>query len=151
MPLSRFGMGLCSRGMDGISVTRLDVDTDERFSPMRQALGLESMGANLMVLQPRQRGRIHRHREQEELYVVLRGELTVSVEGEETVVRTLEAARVAASARRQLANRGSEPVVVLALGAAGEHVARDGEAFADWSETEPRTPQEVPLPDDLPA
>ena len=136
--------------MDGVSVTKLDVDAAERFASIRQPLGLESMGANLMVLQPRQRGRIHRHGEQEELYVVLRGELTLAVEGEETTVRALEAARVAASVRRQLLNRGSEPVAVLALGAAGSHVGRDGEAFADWAETEGRTPQEVPLPDDLP-
>jgi hypothetical protein len=28
--------------------------------------------------------------------------------------------------------------------------AGDGEAFADWSDTEGRPPQEVPLPADLP-
>jgi len=39
----------------------------------------------------------------------------------------------------------------LAIGGAGEHVSRDGEAFGDWSETVGRPPQEVPLLADLPA
>jgi hypothetical protein len=47
-------------------------------------------------------------------------------------------------------NRGNCPCVVVAIGGAGEHVGRDGEAFADWSDTEGQPPQELPLPDDLP-
>jgi hypothetical protein len=41
--------------------------------------------------------------------------------------------------------------MVLALGGAGDHNGRDGLAYADWDDTEPRPPQEIPLPDDLPA
>jgi hypothetical protein len=41
--------------------------------------------------------------------------------------------------------------VLLALGGDGEHVGRDGQAFTDWSDTQGATPQEIPLPDDLPA
>ena len=42
-------------------------------------------------------------------------------------------------------------LVVLALGGYGEHEGRDGRAWADWEEEgEGRSPQEVPLPDDLP-
>jgi hypothetical protein len=37
------------------------------------------------------------------------------------------------------------------LGGDGEHRGRDGEAFADWTATEPTSPQELPLPADLPA
>ena len=36
-----------------------------------------------MMLRPGQRGRIHRHERQEEVYLVLRGTLTLEVEGEE--------------------------------------------------------------------
>jgi hypothetical protein len=32
-----------------------------------------------------------------------------------------------------------------------EHNPRDAEAFNDWSESEPGTPQTVPVPGDLPA
>ena len=31
-----------------------------------------------------------------------------------------------------------------------EHAPRDAEAFAAWEDTEPGTPQTVPMPEDLP-
>lgn len=40
--------------------------------------------------------------------------------------------RVPPATRRQLLNRGDIPCVLLAIGRAGEHVGRDGEAFGDW-------------------
>jgi hypothetical protein len=58
--------------------------------------------------------------------------------------------RVPPVTRRQLLNRSDGPCVVVAIGGAGEHAGRDGEAFADRSETEGRPPQDVPLPADLP-
>ena len=133
-----------------VQVIDLPLDSGERFSSVRRPLGMEAMGATLINLEPRQRGRIHRHREQEELYVVLAGELTIALEDGEVKVGPMQAAFVPPRVRRQLANAGGERVSVLALGAAGEHRSRDGEAFADWSETEGRPPQEVPQPDDLP-
>jgi hypothetical protein len=38
---------------------------------------------------------------------------------------------------------------MLALGGAGEHVGRDGEAFASWEAESGGSPQEMPLPPDL--
>jgi hypothetical protein len=53
--------------------------------------------------------------------------------------------------RRQLINRGSERLVMLALGGEGEHRGRDGRAWEAWGEGgDGRPPQEVPLPEDLP-
>jgi hypothetical protein len=46
-------------------------------------------------------------------------------------------------------NRGERPCIVIAIGSAGDDVGRDGLAFADWSETDGRPPQETPLPEDL--
>jgi uncharacterized cupin superfamily protein len=136
--------------MDGVSTARLDPETDERFLSLRRPLGATAVGLNQMTLQPGQRGRIHRHREQEEIYVVLRGVLTLVTEDGELEAGEGELVRVAAPVRRQLVNRGARPVLLLAIGAAGDHAGRDGEAFADWTETVPRPPQEVPLPDDVP-
>jgi mannose-6-phosphate isomerase-like protein (cupin superfamily) len=133
----------------GVAHTRLELDGDERFVSLRRQLGVSSFGLNLLTLKPRQRGRIHRHREQEEVYVVLRGTVTLTLEHDELVLSEGEAARVAPEVRRQLVNRGETPVVLVAIGAAGEHVGRDGEAFADWDEQEGRPPQEVPLPPDV--
>ena len=134
----------------GTSRTRLDPDGEERFVSLRRALRVTSFGMNQLVLEPRQRGRIHRHAHQEEVYLVLDGTLTLVVEGEEQAVERGELVRVAPEVRRQLVNRGPERVVMVALGGDGEHVGRDGEALTDWSDTQGATPQEIPLPDDLP-
>ena len=81
---------------------------------------------------------------------MLEGTLTLGVEGEERELPRGGLARVAPSVRRQLTNRGSELLVVLALGGAAPHEGRDGVAYEAWEETEGRPPPEVPLPPDLP-
>lgn len=134
----------------GTSFARLDFDTTERFVALRRDLGVTSFGMNLIVLQPGQRGRIHRHERQEEVYLVLRGVLSLSIEGLERDLGVGELARVAPELRRQLINRGPETLAILALGAAGTHDGRDGVAFPDWDSTTGGPPQEVALPDDLP-
>jgi mannose-6-phosphate isomerase-like protein (cupin superfamily) len=135
---------------EGIARARLDPDAGERFVPLRRALGVTTFGLNQVVLEPRQRGRIHRHARQEEVYLVLEGTLTLLVEGVPEMLERGDLIRVAPSVRRQLVNRGTERLVLVALGGATEHVGRDGEAFTSWEETQGRPPQEVPLPADLP-
>jgi len=124
----------------------------ERFVTLRRELGVSSFGINLIVLEPRQRGRIHNHERQEEVYVVLEGELTLGLDGGvEHVLRPGRAVRVSPGVRRQLVNASATRLVLLALGGSGEHVGRDGHAWESWQEGGPgRTPQEVPLPEDLP-
>lgn len=134
---------------DRTSTTRLDPETGERFLPLRRQLGVSSFGMNQIVLQPGQRGRIHRHKAQEEVYLVLEGTLTISLEGEESDLGQGELIRVAPAVRRQLVNRGPGRVVVVALGGAAEHQGRDGEAFGDWSDESPVPPQELSMPPDL--
>ncbi len=135
----------------GISRARLDPDSDERFSALRRELGVSSFGINQMALSPGQRGRIHSHERQEEVYLVLEGVLTLLVEGEEHLVESGELIRVGPELRRQLVNAGRAKVVVLALGGAEAHQGRDGVAYTDWEATEGAPPQEVPLPEDLPS
>ena len=130
---------------------KIELDGSELFQPVRRVLGISSFGMNVISLQPRQRLRIHRHRTQEEVYVVLAGALTLSIEAEEHELGVAEVARVASDVRRQLLNRSDKLCVVLALGGHAEHEGRDGEAFVSWEETTGRSPQEVPLPPDLPA
>jgi quercetin dioxygenase-like cupin family protein len=144
-------MGFCQHGTSmGFSRSKIDFGSTERFFSLRRELGVEAFGLNQMTLQPGQRGRIHRHQHQEEVYLVLAGKLTLVVEGEVHELETGALARVPAGTRRQLENRALEPCVLVAIGAAGEHVARDGEAFDSWEQRTGRPPQEVPLPDDLP-
>ena len=130
---------------------RIELDGGELFQPVRRDLGISTFGLNVISLAPRQRLRIHRHRAQEEVYLVLVGTLTLSIEQDETDLGVGEVARVAPDVRRQLLNRGDTVCVLIALGGHGEHEGRDGEAFASWDEASGRPPQEVPLPPDLPA
>lgn len=134
----------------GVSRTRLDHDPGERFVPIRRRLGVTTFGCNQIVLEPGQRGRIHRHRRQEEVYLVLEGVLTLVVEGEEQRVTERELVRVGPEVRRQLANRGPARLVLLALGGSAEHEGRDGMAYADWDSEEAVSPADLPLPPDLP-
>jgi mannose-6-phosphate isomerase-like protein (cupin superfamily) len=135
---------------DGVARAKLNPDDPERFVPLRRALGVSSFGLNQMLLRPGQRGRIHRHERQEEVYVVLSGRLTVEVEGAPHDLEEGELIRVAPGVRRRVLNLGPDLVSVLAIGGAAPHEGRDGLAYADWDDDDPRPPQEVPLPEDLP-
>ena len=136
---------------DGTATTRLQDDPEDRFVRLRAELGVTSFGLNQIVLRPGQRGRIHAHERQEEVYLVLEGTLALLVEGEETTLEVGELIRVAPGVRRQLLNRGPGVLHLLAIGADGDHQGRDGAAFTAWDATESAPPQETPLPDDLPA
>jgi quercetin dioxygenase-like cupin family protein len=134
-----------------IAFTTIKTNGAERFQPLRRELGVSGFGMNLVTLTPRQRGRIHAHDVQEEVYLVLEGELTLGVEGEDHTVGRGGLVRVGPGVRRQLVNRGTSTLVLVALGGSGEHVGRDGRAWESWDEDgEGRAPQEVPLPADLP-
>ncbi len=135
---------------EGVSTTKLDFDSGERFQLLRRELGVSSFGMNLMVFQPGGRSRIHRHERQEEVYLVLEGTLTLSVEGDERELGEGELARVAPDVRRQLVNRRRERLAVLALGGDGQHEGRDGVAYTSWDDTEGASPRDIPFPPDLP-
>ncbi len=133
-----------------VSFAEIDRDA-ELIQGLRRALDLESFGINLMVLQPRQRLRVHTHERQDEVYLVLEGTLTLLIEGEPHELGVDQLARVGPGTRRQLTNPSPEKVVILALGAAGTHEGRDALAWPDWDDEGPgREPRDVPLPDDLP-
>jgi quercetin dioxygenase-like cupin family protein len=133
------------------TTTALDLDTDERFVPLRKALGVSGFGINQLTLQPGQRMRIHRHAGQEEVYLVIEGQLTVLVEGVPHTLSAGELMRIGPETRRQLVNTHRERVTLVAIGSAREgHESRDAEAFNTWEETSGGQPRDVPLPDDLP-
>src|SRR3954453_14378757 len=108
----------------GIAFTALDYGTGERFVRLRQQLGVSSFGLNQIVLEPGQRGRIHRHGRQEEVYLVLVGTRSPLVEGGEPTLEAGSLARVAPGVRRQLVNRGPERLGLLAVGGAEPHEGR---------------------------
>lgn len=141
---------MIARVESGTAFTRLKLDVEDRFHRLRAELGISTFGLNLIVLAPGQRGRIHRHRRQEEVYLVLEGTLELLVEGQPHRLHAGELARVGPEVRRQLVNRGPERLAVVAIGGAQDHESRDGVAFASWEDEQGASPQDVPLPADLP-
>lgn len=133
------------------SSTRLVTTAPDRIHRLRAELGVTTFGINQIVLEPGQRMRIHRHRDQEEVFLVLAGELTIAFGPDDAASFGVgELVRIAPETLRRMENRGGERVSLLALGGAGaEHQPRDAEAFAEWG-GEPGTPAEVPFPPDLP-
>ena len=82
------------------------------------------------------------------------GELTLTVEGNEHRLRRGQLARVDPATRRQVVNRGPEPLVLLIVGAsaANIHDSGDARAWESWEEGgDGRPARDVPLPEDLPA
>ena len=134
----------------GVSVTQLQPAAAERFVSLRRELGVTTFGINQIILRPGERGRIHHHARQEEVYLVIDGTLTVFLDGEPTDIPAGGLVRIAPEVRRQIANLGPGPTLIVALGGAVTHDGRDGVAFTDWQDATGAAPQDIPLPDDIP-
>src|SRR5215208_4839031 len=119
---------------EGVIVVALDREGDDRSQALRRELGVSTFGLNLIRLRPGQRGRIHRHERQEEVYVVLEGTLTLEIEGEPNELPRGCTVRVAPGVRRRLANAGDQPLALIAIGGAKPHEGRDGRAFTSWED-----------------
>ncbi len=114
----------------GVSYTALDPDSEERFVSLRRALGVTSFGLNQILLRPGQRGRIHRHAHQEEVYVVLAGAARIKVEDEVVELRPYDALRVAPGTPRAMEG-GPDGAELLAFGAPNTE-NKDAEMLPDW-------------------
>ncbi|MFC4553415.1 MULTISPECIES: cupin domain-containing protein [Halorussus] len=88
---------------------------------LRDPLDCENLGVSILDVDPGWTGKEHDHAEdgQEEVYVLLEGEATVTVEGEDVELSAGEALRIPADATRQIHNGDTESRFVLA-GASGE-------------------------------
>ena len=134
---------------DGVTLAHFDNASADRLVPVRRELGITTFGVNLLALTPGQRARVHRHAVQEEAYLVLEGTLTVIVEREEYSLGPFDAIRVAPALRRQLVNRGSERVLLLALGGSASTTDATARRSRSWDDPGGRPPADVPLPPDL--
>jgi uncharacterized cupin superfamily protein len=105
-------------------------DTQEARFP-RADLGAEQTGLNYLIIKPGQREAFaHRHREAEEIYVVLAGSGHVKLDDELVSLTPLDAVRVSPGTTRSF-EAGRDGLEVLVL---GPHVEDDGETVRDfWS------------------
>jgi mannose-6-phosphate isomerase-like protein (cupin superfamily) len=88
------------------------------FRPLTDALGAEQLAVTLIRIPPHsdfEQGTGHFHAEQEEIYLVVRGTLTMRFGDEVRGVRAPAAVRVAPAMPRSHRNEGDEPVELWAL------------------------------------
>ena len=88
------------------------------FRPLTKALGSEQLAVTLIRVPPHsdfEQGTGHYHEEQEELYLVTRGTLTMRFGDEVRKVGAGSVARVAARTPRSHRNEGDEPVEMWAV------------------------------------
>jgi mannose-6-phosphate isomerase-like protein (cupin superfamily) len=105
-------------------------DTQEARFP-RADLGTEQTGLNYLIIKPGQREAFaHRHREAEEVYVVVAGSGRVKLDDELIALTQLDAVRVSPGTTRSF-EAGADGLEVVIF---GPRVEGDGELVADfWS------------------
>jgi mannose-6-phosphate isomerase-like protein (cupin superfamily) len=101
------------------------------FRKVRQALGVEAFGVNVIVMPPGYLGFHHYHDVQDELYFVHSGTARVEVEGEERILGPGGLVHVSSTTPRRVSNGGEEDLVMLVIGAKGGYVGRDGHMVDD--------------------
>ena len=96
------------------------------FRKVRQALGVEAFGVNVIVMPPHYEGFFHYHDEQDELYFVHAGTAKVEVGDEERLIGPGGMLHVLSTTPRRVSNGGEGDLVMLVVGAKGGYVGRDG-------------------------
>jgi mannose-6-phosphate isomerase-like protein (cupin superfamily) len=113
------------------------------FRPLSDALGCEQLAVTLIRVPPHsdfEQGTGHYHEEQEELYLVTRGTLTMRFGDETRTVVAPAAVRVAPSTPRSHRNEGDEPVELWAVSRRLDR--EDSVKIDDFWEASPEAAQE---------
>jgi quercetin dioxygenase-like cupin family protein len=122
MPDVRTGEGWAAANLD-------DLGEGPGFRKVRAELGVEEFGVNAVVLPAGYATGRHFHERQEELYLVLDGEIefTLGDPGETITLRRGGVVRVSPHTIRSLRNTSPEDeAMYFAVGASGGYVGRDG-------------------------
>ena len=101
------------------------------FRKVRQALGVEAFGVNVIVMPPGYEGFFHYHDTQDELYFVHSGTARVEVGDETREVGPGGLFHVTSTTPRRVSNGGADDLVVLVVGGKGGYVPRDGHLVDD--------------------
>jgi len=96
------------------------------FRKVRQALGVEAFGINVIVMPSNYTGFQYYHDEQDELYFVHSGTARVEVGDEERLLGPGGMVHVSSTTPRRVSNGGDEDLVLLVVGGKGGYVSRDG-------------------------
>ena len=114
---------------DGWAVASIDdLGDGPGFRKVRQALEVTEFGVNAVVLPPGYESRRHFHDRQQELYVVISGEIEFDFDGTRQTLGEGGLARVDAPTVRSLRNTSAtDEAVYLCVGGEGGYVGRDGQ------------------------
>jgi len=105
-----------------------DLGEGPGFRKVRAPLGVTEFGVNAIVLPPGYTSRRHYHERQQELYLVLSGEIEFEIDGARHTLGPGGLARVDAPIVRSLRNTSeTDDAVYFCVGGAGGYVGRDGQ------------------------
>jgi mannose-6-phosphate isomerase-like protein (cupin superfamily) len=113
---------------DGYAAATIDaLGEGPGFRKIRRALDVKAFGINAVVMPPGYEGGFHYHDEQEETYLVHRGEIEFEFgDGRNLTLGPGGVVRVDAPTHRKLRNVGSEDAVYVCVGGKDGYVGRDG-------------------------
>jgi uncharacterized cupin superfamily protein len=114
---------------DGWAVAHLeDLGEGPGFRKVRSPLGVTAFGVNAVVLPPGYTTQRHFHERQQELYLVLEGEIEIEIgDGEKHTLRRGGLARVDPATVRRLRNTSdADDAMYFCVGGADGYVGRDG-------------------------
>src|SRR5688572_13420650 len=117
-------------------------DVPGEYRPLTQALGAEQLAVTLIRVPPHsdfEQGTGHFHDEQEEIYIVARGTLTMRFGDDVRMVSAPSVARVAPRTPRSHRNEGDEPVELWAFSRRIDH--EDATKLDDFWEASPEAAQ----------
>jgi uncharacterized cupin superfamily protein len=114
---------------DGWAATSIDdLGEGPGFRKVRSALGVTEFGVNAVVVPPGYTSRRHFHERQQELYLVLRGELEFQLGEDRQTLGPGGLVRVDPAIVRALRNTSdTEEAVYFCVGGEGGYVGRDGQ------------------------
>ena len=130
---------------DDVDDVYADSNVPGEFRALSDALGTEQVAVTLIRVPPHcdfEQGTGHYHEEQEELYLVTRGTLTMRFGDEIRKVGAGSVARVAARTPRSHRNEGEEPVEMWAISQRREEA--DAVKIDDFWEASPDALQKRP-------
>jgi uncharacterized cupin superfamily protein len=97
------------------------------FRKIRAPLGVTAFGVNAIVLPPGYATPAHHHERQQELYIVLSGEIEITLDGERRTLGPGGLARVDAGTVRNLRNLSPDSeATYVCVGGEDGYVGRDG-------------------------
>ena len=113
---------------NGWAVGSLDgLGSGPGFRKIRSELGVTAFGINGIVLPPSYTTNLHHHERQEEVYIVLDGEIEFTLGSETRTLRAGGIARVDAATVRSLRNTSPDAeATYVCVGGEGGYVGRDG-------------------------